>query len=231
MKTIILAQLEKEKAGFIESLNECLTLSELKSKWYIKEYITPAIAKKDLTVDELKSEIVKTYEKRQAKKFESELKRIESEMSQPEVQEMTISIEWKKSATWGSNPRAEVQVTFKDKNAGEWKTGYYHKDGYTCSGCGYDKESTVIAQIFNEFMKGKVWKLTPEQRKGGNGSNDNGSAPYGIHVYNDLHPHFGGGIGTSCYYRIAEYLGGKFEHVASGKTFDVYKYTDNEKAN
>lgn len=151
--------------------------------------------------------------------------RIESEKNQPEVSEMTISIEWKRSAMYGANPHAEVQVRFKDRTAGLWKTGYFRKDGYTCSGCGYDKESTVIAQIFNEFMKWRLWQMTPEERKGGNGSNDNGSAPYGIHVYSQDRPHFGGGIGTSCYYQIAEYMGGKFEHVASGKTFDVYKYT------
>jgi hypothetical protein len=75
-------------------------------------------------------------------------------------------------------------------------------------------------------MKSKLWALPFDMLKGGNGSLDKGSAPYGIHLYSDNRPHFGGGIGTNCYYRICEYIGGKFEHIASGKTFDVYKYTD-----
>lgn len=35
-----------------------------------------------------------------------------------------------------------------------------------------------------------------------------------------------GGIGASCYDKISEYIGGTWEHVASGKSFDCYKYTD-----
>ena len=86
----------------------------------------------------------------------------------------------------------------------------------------------MIANVFNAYLKYKLWNLSPEQRKGGNGSGDAGKAPYGIHVYSDGHPHYGGGIGTNCYYRIAEYIGGKFEHISSGKTFDVYKFTDDD---
>jgi hypothetical protein len=31
-------------------------------------------------------------------------------------------------------------------------------------------------------------------------------------------------IGTSCYYNVSEFIGGKFKCVASGKTFDVFEY-------
>lgn len=41
-------------------------------------------------------------------------------------------------------------------------------------------------------------------------------------------PSYNGGVGTSCYYKIAEFIGGKFENIANGKTFGVFKYTDNE---
>jgi len=164
--------------------------------------------------------------KREEKKRVENLARIEAEKNQPEVKELLITIEWRKSRTWGSNPHAKAEVTYKDNTAGIWKTGFYREDGFTCSGCGYDKESTVIAEIFNKFLKYKLWRLNPADRKGGNGSGDNGAAPYGIRLYSEDSPHYGGGIGTSCYYRIAEYLGGKFENVASGKTFDVFKYTD-----
>jgi len=157
-----------------------------------------------------------------------EITRIQAEKSQPEIKEMTITIEWVKSRTWGSNPHAHAEITYKDNTAGKWKNGFFRtSNDYTCSGCGYDKESTVIAQIFNEFLKYKLWQLGSEKIKGGNGSGDTGLAPYDIHLYTENHPHYGGGIGTNCYYRIAEYIGGKFEHISSGKMFDVYKYTDN----
>ena len=164
--------------------------------------------------------------RKQARMETNELARITAERDQPPVNSIIISIEWKKSRTWGSNPRAMAEVNFMDKNSGPWKTGFYRADGYTCSGCGYDKESTVIGEIFNDFLRYKLWALSDEAIKGGNGSGDNGSAPYGIHNYNLNSRSYGQGIGTSCYYRIAEYIGGSFEHIASGKTFDVYKYTD-----
>lgn len=155
--------------------------------------------------------------RKEAKERAKEAARIESEKNQPSVRSILITIEWKKSRTWGSNPHAKAEVTYKSNTAGEWETGFYRKDGYTCSGCGYDKESTVIADIFNEFMKYKLWQVT-------GGAKD--SFPYGAYICPN-HVSYSGGIGTSCYYNIAEAIGGKFEHIASGKTFDVYKYTDN----
>jgi hypothetical protein len=156
--------------------------------------------------------------RKQAKEHAKEIDRINSEKNQPEISEITFTIEWRKSRMYGNNPHLTARVHFKD--------GKYVSKNYTCSGYGYDKESTVIAQAFNDFLKYKLWKLTPEQLKGGNGSLDKGSAPYGIHIYSENRPHFGGGIGVGCYYEIAKYIGGKFEHTAWGSTFDVYKYTD-----
>ena len=155
--------------------------------------------------------------RRQAK----ETARIDSEKNQKPVKELTITIEWRKSRMWGSNPHASVQVIHHDGT-------YDRKDGYTCSGCGYDKESTVIAMAFNDFLKYKLWNMTRDQIKGGHGSLDNGPAPYGISSYSEESRGYAGGIGTSCYYGIAKFIGGKFDHVAGGKAFDVFKYTDNE---
>lgn len=166
--------------------------------------------------------LAKKETKSKAKQEAKELARINAEKNQKPVKWLKIIIEWKQSRTWGYCPRAYAEVSFKDNDFIRTENKYY------ASGCGYDKESTVIAEIFNEFLKYKLWLLTPEQRKGGNGSNDNGKAPYGIHVYSENNPHYGGGIGTNCYYDISKYIGGKFECLASGKTFDVYKYTDNE---
>ena len=137
--------------------------------------------------------------------------RINAEMNQKEVAEITISIEWRKSRMWGHNPFAEAKIRFKD---GSWATG-----SATCSGCGYDKESTVIADIFNNFLKYKLYRDINKVER----SRDNG-LPYGIYLGD--YRHFSGGIGTDCYYSISEAIGGKFEKLASGKSFDAYKYTD-----
>lgn len=156
-----------------------------------------------------------------AKTEAKEQRRILSEKSQKPVKEIVFTIEWKRSQTWGYNPALEAEIRFKD--------GSYERSRiYRASGCGYDKESTVIAECFNEYLKYKLWAMPLESLKGGNGSLDSGKAPYGIHLYSESRPHFGGGIDTNCYYSIGQYIGGKFESVSSGKTFNVYKYTDNE---
>jgi hypothetical protein len=166
--------------------------------------------------------------KKQAKSLAKELAEKEQERNQPEVKELLITIEWKKSRTWGANPHAEAAVTFKDGKEGPWRTGFFRSYNHTCSGCGYDKESTVIAEIFNLFLKYKLWNKSIEECNGhpyGNNAGKYHSSSCGAEIE---YRYYAGGVGTSCYYRIAEAIGGKFEHVASGSTFDVYKYTDNE---
>lgn len=142
---------------------------------------------------------------------------IAAEKAQRPIKSLTITIEWAKSRSYGNNPTAEGSIVYAD---GTWG----HTAPAKASGCGYDKESTVIADIFNQCLKYKLWQLSDEAVKGGHGSLDTGKAPYGICRYGS-HRYFAGGVGTSCYYRICEYLGGKFEHTASGKTFDVYTAT------
>lgn len=118
---------------------------------------------------------------------------------------------------WGSNPTAEGRIEYAD---GTWGNTAPAR----ASGCGYDKESTVIANIFNQCLKYKLWALSDEAANGGHGSGDKGKAPYGICAYDNCR-YYAGGIGTSCYRSICEYLGGTFVHTASGKTFDVYTAT------
>lgn len=152
-----------------------------------------------------------------ARLLEKETARIAAEKAQKPITSLTITIEWARSRTWGNNPTARGNIMFADGTYGNTSEA-------RASGCGYDKESTVIADLFNQCLLYKLWQLSEEAVKGGHGSGDSGKAPYGINRY-DNHRYFAGGIGTSCYYRICEYLGGKFEHTASGKTFDVYTAT------
>lgn len=175
-------------------------------------------------------------EEKQARKLERKkekeaaeiLMKINDAKNQPLVKSILITVEWKRSRTWGHNPNAYAEVQFAD--------GCYEmKEGYTASGCGYDKESTVIAAIFNDFLKYKLWEKNESQlnRKDYLWREEDG-APYGIsankfitNLGNNVESrHYSGGIGTNCYCAISEYIGGKFKRVATGKTFDVYEYTD-----
>jgi hypothetical protein len=148
---------------------------------------------------------------------QKELARVESEKNQKPVKKLTINIEWRRSRTYGNTPHASVSVEFHDGT-------YAYTDGYTA----YDTESTVIAEIFNMYLHYKLWNLSADKRKGGHGSLDEGPAPYGINNYGPNSLFYAGGVGMSSYYRISEYIGGKLENIASGKTFDVYVYSEEE---
>lgn len=178
-----------------------------------------------LTIEEKK---VRVEARRKARRLEQEKLEIEAEKAQKLVKSLTITIEWRKSRMWGNKPHAEAQVSFKDGT-------FERANGFTCSGCGYDKESTVIADIFNKYLKYKLYQK--HQWKTRINSNEKINYPYGVNYYNGdvgktyengyiSTPCYNGGVGTSCYYRIGEFIGGRFENIASGKTFDVYKYTD-----
>lgn len=169
---------------------------------------TPADFRTQLQAERQAKREQKKKERQEAK----ELARIEAMKNQKPVNKIVISIEWKKSRMWGSNPHADATI--------------YHKDGSIsygfakCSGCGYDKESTVIADIFNNFLRYKLFgQLIPVERFAENGK------PYGIYL-DTKYPHFSGGIGADCYRDISKAIGGKFEHTARGKSFDVFTYTE-----
>jgi hypothetical protein len=139
-----------------------------------------------------------------------ELYNMQKVENQKPVDEITISIEWKKSKVYGYNPHADAVIVYKDGTR-----GYMYN--ITCSGCGYDKGSTVIADIFDATLKYKY------NDPSSNITNEN--SPYGIHICGG-YISFSGGIGVSCYFKIAEALGGKFECIVSGDKHDVYRYTD-----
>jgi hypothetical protein len=146
--------------------------------------------------------------RKESRKQAKKIAIIEAEKSQKPVKSFTITIEWKQSRTWGANPHASAQVIYQDGTCG-------HTDDFSCSGCGYDKESTVIADIFNSLMKYRLHEIGATKEH-----------PYGVYLRDD-YMSFNGGVGTSCYYAIAEFIGGTFKNMASGKTFDVFEYTAN----
>ncbi len=135
------------------------------------------------------------------------IEEIEAQKNQKKVKALSISIEWKKSRTWGYNPHLEADIYFQDGTSDVFRS--------TASGCGYDKESQVISDLFNYCLKYKVYEREELVK----------DFPYGVRL-SEFGAYYSGGIGTDCYYKIAEFIGGKFEKVASGKTYDAYKYVD-----
>ncbi len=131
-------------------------------------------------------------------------------LTMSDISELRIDVEWKKSRYWGNCPRAEWRCWFKD--------GSFMSGSEYASGCGYDKLSQVVADVFNKVAKGMAWRKRNSRKK----------APYGLrHVGKCADkgwpPYFEGGIGSNCYYSIAEYLGGKMVW-SEGKTWDRFDF-------
>ncbi len=164
--------------------------------------ITVATVRAAVNYSQKDSEIKEAIKKFKAQKFLKD--KIESFKNQKPVKEIAIEIFWKKSKTWGLNPHAEVTVLFKDNTR-------IFQNGYFASGCGYDKESTVIAEIFNDFLRYKLYR-----------KRNRNNVPYGVN-FSDYGHYFSGGIGVSCYYEIAKYLGGKMTCLYNSSEIDIYK--------
>lgn len=175
----------------------------------------------------MNAEEIKESPRKIANRLKKSLAEVEAHKNQKPVKTLTISIEWTKSRMWGHSPHAEAIVEFADGT-------FERRDGYKAGGCGYDKESTVIAEVFNDFLR---YKLYQKHKWKDRINQETTNHPYGVTYYSGkageqredgyiYTPRFDGGVGTSCYRPIGEFIGGKFESVASGKSFTVFKYTD-----
>lgn len=130
-----------------------------------------------------------------------------------------ISVEWKRSRTWGANPTAKLIM------AGSRTTG-------SASGCGYDKESAAIAEALNEnpaalamlydlAEKALCEGKSPASKTACTGFNWSNALPYGS-GYTVL-PYFEGGVGSSCYWEMFKQAGYIARCVGSGKMYDCYE--------
>lgn len=171
------------------------------------------------TIKETKAYLITRKEKKVYKSIEQEVNEIKEVYSAGELVDIKINIEWYKSKTWGYCPTGEAWMTFKTKDGLDSK--YVKVGGIT--GCGYDKKSTAVAQLLNQFTPLlKRLYIVKNQELGTRKPRSNrdllgyGSG-YGIL------PRFEGGVGVNCYPKIFDRIGFRFECVASGQTFDVYQ--------
>lgn len=122
-----------------------------------------------------------------------------------------IDVEWKKSATWGFNPKAEV-----------WADGYSASE--FIGGCGYDKESTATARAFENnpvfarivatcaWLDEKETKATGEQKH-----------TYGYYSsYSGFR--FEGAVGFNCHRNIIERAGYRLVAEFHPKAADGYRF-------
>ncbi len=143
----------------------------------------------------------KEYEKSKEKHIAETRKIAEAS----EINEMTVSVVWKKSSVWGYNPHATVTIF---TNA-----GYMEATG-KASGCGYDKRSAAVAEALNQLLPARkiIYKL----------KEDNNTC-YGMGKTN-CYPYYEGGVGIDCLHEIMKLAGYKKVSDHGTRTTDFYHY-------
>lgn len=205
--SLVKNQIASELKNTVETINK----SERLDEWHLKSLIPNGKSFKGWDLNTKKEYYVKRAKLRADKQKEQLFQRVDLLKNAPSIERIDISIEWKKSKTWGANPHCSVRVGCADMN---W---YYFES--SASGCGYDKESQAIASALNQCnsfiaLLFKVEKKDPEHKVYGYYGTDKG-----------FFPHLSGGVGTDCYPAIFALVGYKMQKVASGKTFDSWSIT------
>lgn len=142
---------------------------------------------------------------------ENKLSKLEKYENAQDIERVKISVEWKKSYTWGMNPHVDLSA---------YSCNNLYTSNSTASGCGYDKQSEAVANALNGIYgirKLLIEKLDYiEQKK-----------PYGVNLYSNI-PAFSGGVGVDCYRSFFKAIGWNWEEM-HGKTYDCYILTRGEK--
>jgi len=223
MKNLIKAIINEQKnrlENFILDINQKQGLNDLNT-WHYNDLLPKGKNVSNYSFDSLKAYLITRKEKMVYKAIEREVNRIKTVFNAGELIDVKISMEWKRSRMWGSNPFAECWYSYKDAQ-GNFNSGYVVSG--SIGGCGYDKGSTAVANCLNqinEVLK-PLYILKDAQLQAIDKDNHKllgyGSG-YGIL------PSIEGGVGVSCYPAIFDKIGMEFKTVASGKTFDVYTIT------
>jgi hypothetical protein len=191
--------LEEIKARYAKSREMLNTPEGLQqvATWEGKKYKGDVKAKmlKLLANQEIKARMV----------FEGNLNAIESapEWTGPFI----ITIEWRPSRMWRSNPRAFTNFGF---------------EGSSIGGCGYDKRSAATAEALNSDLR--IIKLLAAKKEDALAAGDvrENREVLGYGSGYGIIPHFEGGVGVESHRGIIEGLGLKWQCVTDTKNTDVY---------
>lgn len=137
------------------------------------------------------------------KETEKKLAHLERIAAAPDVEYISVSIDWVRSSTWGYNPHATV-ITSAETTTGK------------ASGCGYDKESAAIAHAFN--ASDGILKILCTLKEKGLEAGEGDESEYACAGRDNRNicgygagytaiPYFEGGIGSSCFWKIFEKCG------------------------
>lgn len=232
MKNLIKAietEQKKRLEDFIFSINQVNDLDGLNT-WHYNQLlpknksISNYIKGGDIVgqYEAVKAYLINRKQKAIYKQIEREVSKIQTVFNSGILIDAKIVIEWKRSRMWGSNPSAECWYTYTDAT-GNRNSGYVTSG--SIGGCGYDKQSTAVANCLNQINEVLKPLYVAKNKVVRDDTTNNGDFNKNLFGYGSgygILPSIEGGVGVSCYPKIFESIGYKFETQASGKTFDVY---------
>lgn len=173
--------------------------------------LTPAESRRYRTgkasMADLLPNVLARAERRYTKEHEATCNRIAHACSMPEPYSIEMNVQWKRNRTWGMNPHADVTVRgegFTDNGEGK------------ASGCGYDKESTAVAEACNQCPM--LTKVVLECAYRDYLENTRTTGYY----FDSCGAVLEGGMGMGTIRAICERAGLTMTHTLSGKSYDTY---------
>jgi len=221
MKNLVKAITSEQKKRLNDFINELNSINELSQldKWIYNDLLPKSRKMNSFkTLEAVKSYLIERKQKQIQKNIDSDTNRINTVFNSGKLVSAKITVEWKKSSIWGSNPNAEGWFQFINKDG---QTDSHYFTSGSIGGCGYDKLSTAIARVLNqsnEVLK-PLYVLKNKNIESVNRDLFGYGAGYGIL------PSIEGGVGAYCYPAIFDKIGYKFKSTASGKSFDCYEIT------
>ena len=224
LKKSIKAESKNWAQDALKYLDELETIQQkedyIKSHLYYKKSIEALYKKNHATTNTQKikvlKDLIKSYYDNLINKNIATVERMETLLnSDLKINKILISIEWKKSRTWGNNPHAEVKI-FYNNNHIEIFTG-------SASGCGYDKRSAATAEALNkcELLKALLYKAENKRLKNHREVTRRDFIGYGSGC--SSLPVFDGGVGFRSHETILNNLNFKTSlYDESSATYDLY---------
>lgn len=172
---------------------------------------------------------IKRMEKQQDKTTAEKLEKLEAAAAAPELQNVSISVEWKRSSVWGYNPTATVTIYA----GGQW-TQYTG----TASGCGYDKRSAAVGAALNKSASIAKMLYTAKEKALATMEPEKIEAAKKGYVFgaetnrNFIHygagygvlPYFEGGVGITEFYGVFRVCGYTIKNQHETKYTDYYYF-------
>ena len=155
------------------------------------------------------------------KAYRVDVEKLESAAAAPDVEGVTIRVEWKRSSTWGYNPHAVVIVNAMNRYEGK------------AGGCGYDKLTAAIGEALNQSAAIRKMLYTCKEKALQAGYDPETGEKYGPESnrhciaygagYGTL-PYFEGGVGMSSFEAVFNACGLRMKVCDRGGKHSDYFY-------